>query len=222
MNRAYAGALVLLAIVGVGFGFAVMLARMTPASQERSWWRGVLDTTFARDAAARTGDEEERPPIVVHGPSIGFDGGDRLNPSPKWRGWTLVSSAAGGVVWKPDQPAGAPVRAFEVTALNAIGTPACPLVPFLADRIDLIYAGTAKPQTASIHTAAGKDNKAEPVIETTLRLTSAPGSDAAPDTLSYSADGVLTGFTATYQGKAAASCTFNAQGSAYLRVAPLR
>lgn len=222
MNRASVGALIVLALVAVGFGIAVMLARSTPASQEHTWWRGLLDAAFARDAAARTGDDEQRPPIIVHGPSIGFDGGDRLNPSPKWRGWTMVSSAASGVVWRPEQPAGAAVRAFEVTALNAIGTPACPLVPFLADRVDLIYAGTAKPQTASIHTAPGKDNKPEPVIDTTLRLTSAPGSDAAPDTLAYSADGVLTGFTATYQGKTAASCTFNAQGAAYLRVVPLQ
>ena len=199
-----------------------MLARSTPASQEHTWWRGLLDGLFARDVVAARGDDEERPPIVVRGPSINFDGGDRLDPSPKWRGWTMVSSGNGGVIWKPDQAAGVPVRTFEVTALNAIGTPTCPSAPFLADRIDLVYAGTAKPQTVSIHPLAGKGNKPEPVIETTLRLTSGAGSDAAPDTLAYTADGVLTGFNSTYQGKAAASCTFNAQGGAYLRVVPLR
>jgi hypothetical protein len=222
VNRASVGALIVLALVVVGFAIAVMLARSTPASQEHTWWRGLLDGLFARDVVAARGDAEQRPPLVVRGPASNFDGGDRLDPSPKWRGWTMVSSGNDGVVWKPDQAAGAPVRTFEVTALNAIGTPTCPVVPFLADRIDLVYAGTAKPQTASIHSLAGKGNKPEPVIETTLRLTSGPGSDAAPDTLAYTADGVLTGFTATYQGKAAASCTFNAQGGAYLRVVPLR
>ena len=74
----------------------------------------------------------------------------------------------------------------------------------------------------SIHTIADKSGKAEPAIETTLRLTSVPGNDTAPDALSYTADGVLTGFNASYQGRGAAACTFNAQGGAYLRVAPLR
>lgn len=222
MNRAYTGLSIVLALVAVGFVAAVMMARSAPASQERTWWRGLLDTVFARDVVARPGEDEERPPIIVRGPSFNVDGGDRLNPSPKWRGWAIVSSGDAGAVWKPDQASGTPVRAFEVLAVNAIGTQTCPLVPFLADRVDLIYAGTAKPQTASIHTLAGTGNKPEPVIETTLRLTSAPGSDAAPDTLSYTADGVLTGFTATYQGKPVASCTFNAQGAPYLRVAPLK
>jgi hypothetical protein len=220
VNRA--STLIVLALVAVGFVIAVMLARSTPASQERTWWRGVLDTTFARDVIAKSGDNEDRPPIVVRGPSIYFDGGDRLNPAPKWHAWTLVSSSSGTVVWKPDQASGGPVRAFEVLALNAIATPTCPLGPVLADRIDLVYAGTAKPQTASIHVLAGKGNKPEPVVETTLRLTSVPGNDVAPDALSYTADGVLTGFNASYQGRGAAACTFNAQGGAYLRVAPLR
>ncbi len=124
-----------------------MLARSTPASQGRTWWRGVLDTMFARDATSTATNDEERPPIVVRSGSIYFESGDRLNRSPKWRGWTLVSSS-GPSLWKPDQPAGAAVRAFEVLALNAIGTPTCPLTPFLADRVDLVYAGTPKPQTA--------------------------------------------------------------------------
>jgi hypothetical protein len=221
VNRAYAALLTLVAIVAVGFGLAIMLARMTPASQERTWWRGVLDTLFARDVVATGSDEEERPPIVVRSGSIYFDGGDRLNPSPKWRSWTMVSSAA-NAIWKPDQPGGAAVRAFEVLAVNAIGTQACPLTPFLADRVDLVYAGSAKPQTASIHTMPGKNNKPEPVVETTLRLTAAPASDGAPDQLAYTTDGVLTGFSATYQGHGVATCTFNAVGGAYMRVAPVK
>ena len=104
--------------------------------------------------------EDDRPPIVVRSGSIYFDGGDKLSPSPKWRGWTLVSSSSGTSIWKPDHPAGAAVRAFEVIAVNAIGTSTCPLTPFLADRVDLVYAGSTKPQTASIHTMADKNNKA--------------------------------------------------------------
>jgi hypothetical protein len=199
-----------------------MLARSTPASQERTWWRGALDTMFGRDAVATARNDEDRPPIIVRSGSIYFDGGDKLNPAPKWRGWTMVSNTSGTSVWKPDHATGAAVRAFEVMAINAIGTPTCPLAPLLADRIDLVYAGSAKPQTASIHTAADKNNKLEPVIETTLRLTALPGNDTAPDSLAYTADGVLTGFTATYQGHSAATCTFNAQGNAYLRVVPTR
>jgi hypothetical protein len=216
------GGLIVLALVTVGFVIAVMLARATPASQDRTWWRGALDAMFGRDAAANAGAAEDRPPIVVRSGSIYVDGGDKLNPLPKWRGWTLVSSTSGTFVWKPDHPSGAPVRAFEVIAINAIGTPTCPLAPFLADRIDLVYAGTAKPQTASIHTAPDKTNKPEPVIETTLHLTPAPASDGAPDTLAYTSDGVLTGFGATLQGHGAATCTFNALGGAYLRIAPLK
>jgi hypothetical protein len=201
---------------------AVMLARSTPASQDRTWWRGVLDTLFGRDAAQATRQDEDRPPIVVRGGSIHFESGDKLNPSPKWRGWTLVSTSSGTVVWKPDHAAGAPVRAFEVLALNAIATATCPAGPFLADRIDLIYAGTPKPQTASIHSITGKDNKPEPVVETTLHLTIVPGNDAAPDQLAYTADGVLTGFTASSKAGGQVACTFNAQGGAYLRIAPIR
>lgn len=222
MNRAYAALLTIVAIVAVGFGIAVMLARMTPASQEHTWWRGLLDAVFARDAVAGTGGDAQRPPIVVRGPSLYVDGGDRLNPDPQWRGWTLVSSSSGTSIWKPDQAAGAPVREFEVLALNAIGTATCPLAPFLADRVELIYAGTPKSQSLAIHTFAGKDNKPEPVIETTLQLTSVPGNGTAPDALAYTANGVLTGFNASYQGRAAAACTFNAQGGAYLRIAPVR
>ena len=221
MNRAYAALLTVVAVVAVGFGFAVTLARMTPASQERTWWRGVLDGVFARDASAAAGSDGQRPPIVVRGPSFYVDGGDRLNALPRWRAWTLVSSSSGTSIWKPDQAAGAPVRAFEVLALNTIGAPTCPLTPLLADRVELIYSGTPKPQTATIHTIADKGNKPEPVIETTLRLTNVPGNGTAPDALAYTADGVLTGFNASYQGRAAAACTFNAQGGAYLRVAPL-
>lgn len=222
MNRASAGGLTVLALVVVGFVIAVMLARSTPASEPRTWWRGVLDTLFGRDAVATASNDEERPPIVVRSGSIYFDGGDKLNPAPKWRGWAMVSNSSGTSVWRPDQPAGAPVRAFEVTALNAISTPTCPLTPVLADRIDLVYAGSAKPQTASIHTAVDKNKKPEPVIETTLNLTAVSGNDAAPDTLSYTTDGVLTGFNATSQGRGVATCTFNAQGGAYLRVSPVR
>lgn len=220
MNRA--SALIVLALVAVGFVIAVMLARATPASQDRTWWRGMLDGLFGRDVVATTGGDEERPPMVVRGPSLYVDGGDRLNPAPKWREWMLVSNASGTSIWKPDHAAGAPVRTFEVVAVNAIASPTCPLVPFLADRVDLIYAGTARPQTASIHTAPDKDNKPEPVVETTLRMTSVRGNDTAPDSLAYTADGVLTGFTATYQARGAATCTFNAQGGAYLRVIPVR
>jgi len=221
VNRAYVGGLIVLALVTVGFVIAVMLARATPASQERTWWRGAVDTMFGRDVVAGKG-EEDRPPIVVRSGSIYFDGGDRMNPAPPWRSWTLVSSNAGTAIWKPDQPGGAPVRAFEVLALNAIVTQTCPLAPFLADRIDLVYAGTAKPQTASIHTLADKSQKAEPVVETTLPLTQVPGNDTAPDQLAYKTDGVLTGFNATSQGHGVATCTFNAQGGAYLRAAPIR
>jgi hypothetical protein len=222
VNRAYVALLTLFAIVAVGFGIAVMLARMTPASQERTWWRGVLDTVFARNGGASARDEEDRPPIVVRSGSIYFDGGDKLSPSPKWRGWTLVSSSSGSSIWKPDHPAGAAVRAFEVIAVNAIGTSTCPLTPFLADRVDLVYAGSTKPQTASIHTMADKNNKTEPVVETTLRLSAVPGNDTAPDQLAYTTDGVLTGFGAAYQGHGVATCTFNAQGGAYMRVSPVK
>ena len=221
MNRASAGALLVFALVAVGFVVAVMLARATPASQEHTRWRGVLDVMFGRDTAATANDEEDRPPIVVRSGSLYVDGGDRLNPAPKWRPWTLVSSS-GTAVWAPDQPNGAPVRAFEVTALNAIGTSSCPLTPFLADRVDLVYAGSAKPQTASIHLMADKRNKPEPVIETTLNLTTVPGNDSAPDQLAYTTDGVLTGFNASSQGRGVATCTFNAQGGAYLRLSPLK
>ena len=199
-----------------------MLARATPASQEHTRWRGALDVLFGRDTVAAGGDEEERPPIVVRSGSLYIDGGDPLNPAPKWRGWTLVSTSSGTATWTPDQPAGAPVRAFEVTALNAIGTPTCPLTPFLADRIDLVYAGSAKPQTASIHTMADARSKPEPVLETTLHMTTVPGNDKAPDQLTYTADGVLTGFGASYQGHSVATCTFNALGGAYMRVSPLK
>jgi hypothetical protein len=216
------GGLIVLSLVAVGFVIAVMLARSTPASEPRTWWRSALDVTFGRDTVAAAGAAENRPAIVVRSGPIYFDGGDRLNPEPKWRGWTLVSTNAGTSIWKPDQVAGAPVRAFEVVAINTIGTPNCPLAPFLADRIDLVYAGSAKPQTVSIHTLADKSNKAEPVIETTLPLTQVPGNDTAPDQLAYKTDGVLTGFSASYQGRGAATCTFNAQGGAYLRVAPTR
>jgi hypothetical protein len=222
VNRASAGSLTVFVLVLVGFVIAVMLARSTPASQERTWWRSALDTMFGRDAVSTASNDEDRPPIVVRSGSIYFDGGDKLNRAPKWRGWTMVSNSSGTSVWKPDHTAGAAVRAFEVMAFNAIGTPTCPLAPFLADRIDLVYAGSAKPQTASIHTAADKNNKLEPVIETTLRLTALPGNDTAPDSLAYTTDGVLTGFSAAYQGHSAATCTFNAQGSGYLRVSPTR
>ncbi len=216
------GGLIVLALVTVGFVIAVMLARATPASQQRTWWRSTLDGMFGRDTAARTTNDEERPPIVVRSGSIYFDGGDRLNPLPQWRGWTMTSNDSGTAIWKPDQPGGVPVRAFEVMATNAIGTPTCPLTPFLADRIDLVYAGSARPQTASIHTAPDKNNKSERVIETTLHLAAVPGSDTAPDSLAYTTDGVLTGFSATWQGHGAATCTFNAVGGAYLRIAPIK
>jgi len=124
VNRASAGGVIVLALVAVGFAIAVMLARATPASQEHTRWRGALDVLFGRDTVAAGGDEEERPPIVVRSGSLYIDGGDPLNPAPKWRGWTLVSTSSGTATWTPDQPAGAPVRAFEVTALNVIGTPA--------------------------------------------------------------------------------------------------
>jgi hypothetical protein len=221
VNRAYAGALTVFALVVVGFLIAVMLARSTPASQERTWWRGTLDSMFGRDTAPAVKDSEDRPAIVVRSGSIYFDGGDKLSPSPKWRGWTLVSTTSGTSIWKPDQPAGAAVRAFEVTAVNAIATATCPAAPFLADRVDLIYAGSARPQTASIHATTDK-GKSEPVVETTLKLTELPGNDTAPDALAYTADGVLTGFTASSHGSGAVTCTFNAQGGAYLRVLPIR
>jgi hypothetical protein len=214
--------LLLFAIVAVGFGTAVMLARLTPASQERTFWRSVLDAAFARDRTAAATEDEDRPPIVIRSGSIHFDGGDVLNPAPAWRGWTLVSNTAGTSVWKPDHPAGAAVRAFEVMAFNAIATPTCAPAPFVADRIDLVYAGSARPQTASIHTAADKNHKSEPVIETTLTLTAVSGNGTAPDSLAYTADGVLTGFNASSQGHCVAACTFNALGAASLRVAPIR
>jgi hypothetical protein len=108
-------------------------------------------------------DDEERPPIIVRGGSLIFEGGDANSSDPaeqKGKPWTQVGSD-----WQPDHPHGIPVTKFTL-ALRGGNAQLCPALERTRDVAVTYKAPDGTESTFNITTKPrpGSGGKPAPTI----------------------------------------------------------